>query len=130
VTRLAEETVLVVDDDEGVRALIADELRRRGYRVLDTASGDRAVETFSRSGAQIDLVLAELVLHDGSGPELVKRFRQDKPAIRVLFMSGLPQSSGPDMGHVDRTPFIQKPFSLQALIDKLRKVLDAPARAV
>ena len=124
---LVEETVLVVEDDDGVRALLADELRRRGYRVIEAASGDRAFEAFSKSRMPVDLLLVNVALPDGSGPTLVQRLRALDPAVRVLYTSGVPELTAADTTDETRAPYIQKPYSLQTLIDTVRAALDAPA---
>ncbi|NOT24458.1 MAG: response regulator [Acidobacteria bacterium] len=121
----ADATILVVEDDRSVRALIADELRRRGYHVLESASGEEAFEVFSSHGSRIQLLLTDLVLQSGSGPTIARRLRASDPGIRVLYMTGLPGHVAADAGDDSGAPFIQKPFSLQTLADKVRAVLAA-----
>jgi two-component system cell cycle sensor histidine kinase/response regulator CckA len=124
-TSRADATILVVEDDQTVRTLIADELRRRGYQVLESASGEQALEVFSSSTAKIDMLLTDVLLASESGPTVAKRLRALDPSIRVLYMTGLPGHLAPDTAGDGGAPFIQKPFSLQTLADKVRVVLDA-----
>ena len=80
------ETVLVVEDEEAVRVLVSDILSRNGYTVLVAANADEALELV-RSASRIDLVLTDVMMPDGSGPELIARLRAEKP-MRALYMSG------------------------------------------
>lgn len=121
----AEATILVVEDDESVRALIVDELRRRGYQVLESASGDRAVEVFAGFTSRIHLLLTDVVLQSGSGPTLAARLKGSVPGLRVLYMTGLPGAASPGEADTAGAPSIQKPFSLQTLADQVRAVLEA-----
>jgi len=122
-----EATILVVEDDESVRVLIADELRRRGYRVLESASGDEARDLFAGYSSRIHLLVTDVVLHSGSGPTLASRLRTLEPTLQVLYMTGLPGSVSAEDHPPGEVWVIQKPFSLQALADKVRAVLDRRA---
>lgn len=121
----ADATILLVEDDRIVRGLIADELRARGYHVLESASGEEAVEVFSGHTSRVQLLLTDVVLQSGSGPTVARRVRAIDPDVRVLYMTGLPGRSSADAGDDGGVPFIQKPFSLQTLVDKVRSVLTA-----
>ena len=120
----ADATILVIEDDRNVRVLLADELRRRGYHVLESASGEQAFEMFS-SSPRIHLLLTDVVLQFGSGPTVARRLKTIDPGVRVLYMTGLPGQIAPEVADGVGVPFIQKPFSLQALADKVRGVLGA-----
>jgi PAS domain S-box-containing protein len=119
------ETILVVEDEPAVRALVARILRGTGYRVLEAGNGEGALEVFGRADGRVDLVLSDVVMPRMSGPELVRRLLLQRPDLRVLFMSGYTQDevldSDPD---APGAGFIQKPMSPRSLTRKLREVLD------
>jgi two-component system cell cycle sensor histidine kinase/response regulator CckA len=118
-------TILLVEGDRSVRALIADELRRRGYQVLESASAEQALEVFSDFRSRIHLLLTDAVLQSGSGPTVARRLTTLDPTMLVLYMTGLPGRLSPERVDEDRAPFIQKPFSLQTLADTIRGMLAA-----
>jgi PAS domain S-box-containing protein len=122
-TSLAHETILVVDDDDNVRTLVADELRRKGYRVIDSSSGALAPDQAMLSAGRVHLLLTDVILRTGTGHELANRMKAADPLLQVLYMSGLPGSPA-DRRSMAGMPFIQKPFTLQALAGKVREVLD------
>lgn len=118
------ETVLVVEDEAPVRALVVEALTASGYAVLDAGSGPAALWVWQRHGARVDLVLCDMVMPDGlNGVELVTRLRGDRPGVRVVLMSGY-QDQG---DRVERAGFLAKPFSLHDLLGTVRRQLDAPA---
>jgi PAS domain S-box-containing protein len=121
---LAHETVLVVDDDDNVRTLVADELRRKGYRVVDSTSAALVPDQVMRSAGRVHLLLTDVMLRSGTGPDLANRMKAADPLLQVLYMSGLPGSTA-DRRSMAGMPFIQKPFTLQALAGKVREVLDS-----
>ena len=110
-------TVLVVEDDESVRAAIRSVLTRRGFRVLDAADGAEA-DAVAQAEPIIDLVLADFNLPDQSGDEIARSVCERHAEARVLFMSGSAQG-----GHADR--FLQKPFTPQLLLRLVRLALEA-----
>ncbi len=118
------ETVLVVEDQPEVRTYIAAVLNTYGYQVLEAARASEAHQTYEREKGRIDLVLTDVVMPDGSGRDLAERIRKRWPDVRVLFMSGYAEDAtsraqaGP--GAAD---FIQKPFSPELLVAKIRAVL-------
>jgi PAS domain S-box-containing protein len=120
------ETVLVVEDEEPVRAAVGEALKRLGYRVLEAPDAVAALE-ISRSEPQaIHLLLTDVVLPQAMGHDLVARLRAGRPGMRVLVMSGYAGKSGDDAGDLWRgVPFLPKPFTLDVLARKVRKVLDA-----
>lgn len=127
-TRLAgprgSETVLVVEDEHGVLNLAVRTLRGRGYNVLQASSPSAAVEIFRQNRAMIDLVLSDVVMPDRSGPKLAEELRELYPELKILFMSGYTDDSiVPQELTGDRTAFILKPFSPDALASKVREIL-------
>jgi two-component system cell cycle sensor histidine kinase/response regulator CckA len=113
----ASGTVLLVEDESGVRLLSKRILERGGYRVLEAANGDDAERLFAEHGATIDLVVSDVVMPGCGGPELVARLRVQAPALRVLYMSGYAELSAARNAGIDRgAPFIEKPFTAAGLL--------------
>ncbi len=119
-----EETVLVVEDEEAVRALVTRVLRLNGYAVLEAASADQAL-AFTRSEPQVDLVLTDVVLPGMGGPELVRIIKRVRPQAAVLYMSGYTRDSiihgGRANGDIE---LLEKPFTPDSLARRVREVLD------
>jgi CheY-like chemotaxis protein len=115
------ETILLVERDDSLRALLSDALRRRGYYVLDAASVARATELFGAHAGRIALVVADIQHADGSGTAIAERLRAIDSGIRVLYMSA---TSTLAPSNSARAGFIQKPFSLHAFADSVRQILD------
>jgi signal transduction histidine kinase len=119
------ETVLVVEDEEGVRALVRDILEQSGYTVLEASHGAQALETSERHPGPIHLVLTDVVMPEMSGPELVQRLATLRPASKVLFMSGYTANAVVHRGALgSETEFLQKPFTAATLTRKVREILD------
>ncbi|MBM4133738.1 MAG: response regulator [Nitrospira sp.] len=120
-------TILLVDDDADVREFVGSLLQREGYRVLETSGGLEALHICARHEGPIHLLLTDVQMPDMTGPELVPRALAIRPHLPVLYMSA--QSSeafhallkGQPAG-----PFIQKPFTPDALVKKVRDLLGAP----
>jgi two-component system cell cycle sensor histidine kinase/response regulator CckA len=120
-----KETVLVVEDEEGVRALVRDILEQSGYTVLEAGHGAQALETSERHPGPIHLVLTDVVMPEMSGRELVQRLATLRPASKVLFMSGYTANAVVHRGALDfETEFLQKPFTAATLTRKVREILD------
>jgi signal transduction histidine kinase/CheY-like chemotaxis protein len=121
------EAILLVEDDESVRALTATILRSHGFVALEAASGEEAEALMEHEGHRIDLVLSDIVLSGISGPHLVERLRRKWPTLRVVFMSGYADDAVVRHGLLEReVAFVQKPFVPDVLLRKLRETLDAP----
>ena len=120
------ETVLVVEDEDAVRSLVAAGLRRTGYTVVEASHGAQALELAERM-ERIDLMLTDVVMPDMNGPTLAERLLQRRPETRVLFMSGYADSDVVRRGLLTpEASFLQKPFSLQALGRSVQSLLSAP----
>ena len=118
------ETILVVEDEEGVRSLVRLALISGGYTVLETRDAESALAICSRHDGPIHLLLTDVVMPQMSGPEVASRVAALRPGIRVLYMSGYTDDAVVHHGVLTRDmPFIQKPFSPVSLRMKIREVL-------
>jgi CheY-like chemotaxis protein len=123
-----EETVLLVEDESAVRGLIAEVLRRRGYRVIEAAEGDEAIDTAHRYAGVIHLLLTDLAMPGMTGRELARFLTHERPGLRVLFISGYSdQRVEPRGSQSVPEAFLQKPFTPVVLARLVRQVLDASA---
>jgi PAS domain S-box-containing protein len=122
------ETVLLVDDDDRIRALVANMLKKYGYTVLLASAGDQALEIAARHRGRIHLLLTDVVMPGVSGRVLSERLTAVRPDTRVLFMSGYSDDAIFRHGvKKAAASFIQKPFSIDALANKIRETLAAPS---
>jgi PAS domain S-box-containing protein len=120
------ETVLVVEDAEDLREVVARVLSRNGYTVILASDGADALEVARRHTGEIHLLLSDVVMPKLQGPELSKRLRAERPQIRVLFMSGYPQPLlGPSSELPPDVVLIEKPFNETVLLAGVRQVLDS-----
>ncbi|HXI29582.1 MAG TPA: ATP-binding protein, partial [Vicinamibacterales bacterium] len=121
------ETVLLVEDEDAVRALAREVLRRHGYVVLEARHGVDALRVAERHPDDIHLMVTDLVMPHMGGRDLGERLQQARPKMKVLFMSGYTDHA---VMHRDLTPgtaFLQKPFTPEAFARKVRSVLDQQA---
>jgi CheY-like chemotaxis protein len=119
------ETVLLVEDEDAVRALAREVLRRHGYVVLEARHGVDALRVAERHTDDIHLMVTDVVMPHMSGRDLAERLSTVRPTMKVLFMSGYTDHA---VMHRDLTPwsaFIQKPFTPETFARKVRTVLDA-----
>lgn len=118
-------TVLIVEDEDGVRRASERILAAVGYRVLTAASGAEAIELALRHAGEIELVLTDVVMPGMSGPEVAARLKETRPSLEVLYMSGYADTAIGQHGVLaEGAHFIAKPFSVEALRRKVREVLD------
>ena len=118
------ETVLVVEDDDGVRELTTTILRARGYNVLEAASGLEACEVAKQHPDRIHLLLTDVIMPGMNGRELSRLLLDQRPQLKVLVMSGYAESVIAHRGVLDSEfEFIQKPFSSDVLAAKVRQLL-------
>jgi DNA-binding response OmpR family regulator len=122
-------TLLLVEDEASVRAIAREMLVASGFRVHEAATGPEALTVAQRATPPIDLLITDLVLPGMSGAELAERLRAARPALRVLFTSGHSDEAIDRLG-VSRTDptFLQKPFTFEAFVGKVRGVLAHPAQ--
>jgi signal transduction histidine kinase len=120
------ETVLLAEDDDGVRTMIRAFLQRQGYEVLEARNGREVVEISENHEGAIHLLLSDIVMPDLDGPDLAEQVAVRHPETRILFISGYAEPVLAERtlsnGH---TKFLQKPFTTEALAGKIRDTLDA-----
>jgi two-component system, cell cycle sensor histidine kinase and response regulator CckA len=120
-------TVLLCEDEEGVRRLAVRVLERRGFHVLEAALPGEALHIAAQHDGPIDLLVSDVVMPEMSGGELAQQVRRDRPGMRVLLTSGYTQMEAFDSDTVDLGfPFLPKPFTPETLVAKVDEVLDAP----
>lgn len=117
-------TVLLVEDAERIRSLLARVLRDGGYRVLEAAHGREALSVCRQSNVPIDLVLTDVIMPEMSGPDLIRTLRAEGRQTRALFLSGYTPDHLEEQGlEKDTYDFLQKPFLGEALLSKVREML-------
>lgn len=122
------ETILVVEDEDGLRMLVSRILRKAGYTVLTAANGVEALQLCASREAPPDLVLSDVVMPKMGGHRLAERLAISHPRLKLLFMSGYADDEAARYGVLDRgAPFIGKPFAADELTRKVREVLDSGA---
>jgi two-component system, cell cycle sensor histidine kinase and response regulator CckA len=122
------ETVLLVEDEVGVRLLSKRILENAGYRVLEAENGDDAEKMFGHLAGSIDLLVTDVMMPVCGGPELFRRLQRHAPALRVLYMSGYTEQSAVSNGGVDPDlPYVQKPFTTAGFVRHVREALDRQA---
>jgi len=123
--RAAGELILVVDDQENIRDLLATVLGDHGYRTLLAVDGDHAVTVFNQEAGSIAAVITDLHMPHTEGGSLADLLRQLRPGIPILFMSGLNEGAGRrDTGpSSSKDPFLLKPFRPVALLEAIHRLL-------
>ncbi|HSO71066.1 MAG TPA: response regulator, partial [Thermodesulfobacteriota bacterium] len=125
-----EETILLVDDEDMIREVASEMLQRLGYSILAARSGEEAVRQLDAHQEKIDIVILDLVMPGMGGGETFNRLRAIRSDIRVLLSSGY-SVSGEATKIINRgcEGFIQKPFDINKLSQKIREILDRKALA-
>jgi CheY-like chemotaxis protein len=119
------ETILVAEDDEGLRRLAERVLQEYGYDVLTAAAGDQALLACEQLARPLDLLLTDVVMPRMSGRQLAERLAPIQPRMKVLYMSGYTDDAIVHHGVLDSgVEFIHKPFKPELLVQKVRSVLD------
>ena len=121
------ETILVIEDEDGVKRLIRQFLELKGYKVLEAENAHQSLEIVRQHKGEIQLLITDVVMPgELSGPEAAERIMGLRPRIKTIYVSGythdmVAKQGGPNAG----ARFLQKPFSIEALAQKVREVLDA-----
>lgn len=116
-------TVLVADDDEGLRRLMVQVLARNGYQVLEAESGERALEIAGRYDGVIELLVSDVAMGELSGPDLAVALQTSRPELRVLLTSGTADATVLAGLSPGTSAFLKKPFKPSALIDAVHDLL-------
>jgi two-component system cell cycle sensor histidine kinase/response regulator CckA len=121
-----EGTILLVEDEEGLRALNARGLTSRGYTVLEAGNGVEAIDVLEKSGKPVDLVVSDVVMPEMDGPTLARELRSRNPDLKIIFVSGYAedafQKNLPEHGQF---AFLPKPFTLKQLVAAVKETLAA-----
>jgi CheY-like chemotaxis protein len=121
------ETIVVVEDDDAIRALTMRLLKGLGYNTHAYRSGVEALRALETMQAPIDLVVTDVIMPEMKGSELAQRLRQLRPGLRVLFASGYSEDVIAHHGVLDPgVDFLQKPYSIEGLARRVREALDRP----
>jgi PAS domain S-box-containing protein len=118
------ETILLVDDEEGVRKLVYAVLKSNGYDVVEANNGVAALAAYEKNGHKVDMVLTDVVMPQMTGFELGKQLTDKAPGLKILYMSGYRDNAIGSAGETPRA-FLHKPFTPDILLTKVREVLDA-----
>jgi two-component system cell cycle sensor histidine kinase/response regulator CckA len=117
-------TILLVEDEEGLRVLNARGLKSRGYDVIEAGNGVEAIDALERQGGNVDLVVSDVMMPEMDGPTLFKELRKRHPDIKIIFVSGYAedafQKSLPDP---DKYDFLPKPFTLKQLVAQVKETM-------
>ena len=120
-------TILLVEDEEGLRALNARGLISRGYSVLEAGNGVEAMEIFEQHDGRVDLVVSDVVMPEMDGPTLLKELRKRNPALKIIFVSGYAEEAFaknlPENDDRKQFSFLAKPFTLKQLVGAVKETM-------
>jgi PAS domain S-box-containing protein len=123
--RGGNETILMAEDEDLVRWTAKHVLEKHGYQVLDAADGDEAYQQCREHGGDIQLLITDMVMPGMNGQELARRAKELIPGIKILRTSGYPGKIAAEQGFLEsEEAFLEKPFSIDSLVRKVREVLD------
>lgn len=117
---MAQETILLVEDEPAVRQLFATALSRAGYTVYEARNGEEAVKVFEQYADTIDLLLTDMRMPYMGGAELAQQLRERKQDLKMISISGY----GGSVATAVSSDFLAKPFSRDDMLKKVREVLD------
>ncbi len=119
-------TILLVEDEEAVRAFAARALSSRGYKVYEAASGTEALEVMEEIDSQIDLVVSDVVMPEMDGPTLLRELRKTHPELKIIFVSGYAEDAfEKNLPENEKFSFLPKPFTLKQLATTVKEVLSS-----
>jgi two-component system cell cycle sensor histidine kinase/response regulator CckA len=122
-----EGTILLVEDEEGLRALNARGLTSRGYTVLEAGNGVEAIDVLEKTDARVDLVVSDVVMPEMDGPTLLRELRVRDPSLKIIFVSGYAEDAFQKHLPADgqQFAFLAKPFTLKQLVAAVKETLAA-----
>jgi two-component system, cell cycle sensor histidine kinase and response regulator CckA len=116
--------ILLVEDEEGLRALNARGLASRGYTVLEAGNGVEAIEVFTQHNGKVDLVVSDVVMPEMDGPTLLKELRQRNAELKIIFVSGYAEEAfEKSLPKGEQFSFLAKPFTLKQLIAHVKETM-------
>jgi PAS domain S-box-containing protein len=122
------ETILLVEDEDSVRQLLTQILQRHGYNLIVAEHPAAALVAAGNHHSRLDLVVSDVVMPGGTGPELVQTLREARPGLRALFISGYADAVFSKQGGLPRdAQFLQKPFTAIDLLIKVRQIITLPS---
>jgi len=118
-------TILLVEDEEGLRSLNARGLRSRGYSVIEASNGVEAMEALEQKNGAVDLVVSDVVMPEMDGPTLLKAMRARNPDLKIIFVSGYAEDAFDKsvLRDDEQFAFLPKPFALSALVEKVKQTM-------
>jgi two-component system cell cycle sensor histidine kinase/response regulator CckA len=116
-------TILLVEDEEGLRGLNARGLASRGYTVLQAGNGVEAIEVIDKHDGTIDLVVSDVVMPEMDGPSLLKELRRRKPELKIIFVSGYAEEAFAKNIPEGQHAFLAKPFTLKQLVATVKETM-------
>jgi len=125
-----EGVVLLAEDDRSVRRLVAAELTRRGYTVIDAEDGLAALQIFEADPGRVDVIVTDVVMPRMNGADLAKAAEALRPGVKVLYISGHPERAGQGLGDPAGVPnLLMKPFTADVLAARIKEMLASAPRA-
>ncbi len=115
--------IMVVDDEEVIRNMVKDFLSDKGYEIILASNGPEALDKFRQNEGKVDLVLLDLVLPEKNGMEILEDLRQINPRVKAILTSGYNQNITENILDKDLTSFLQKPFRIATLIQKIKELM-------
>jgi two-component system, cell cycle sensor histidine kinase and response regulator CckA len=117
-------TILLVEDEEGLRSLNARGLRSRGYSVIEASNGIEALEALEERDGAVDLVVSDVVMPEMDGPTLLREMRTRNPNLKIIFVSGYAEEAfDKSLPENEQFAFLPKPFALSALVAKVKETM-------
>ena len=119
-------TILLVEDEDGLRSLNARGLRSRGYSVIEASNGIEAMEALEEKNGAVDLVVSDVVMPEMDGPTLLRELRSRDPSLKIIFVSGYAEDAFQKHLPADgQFAFLAKPFTLKQLVNEVKDTLAA-----
>ena len=117
-------TILLVEDEDGLRSLNARGLRSRGYTVIEAANGLEALESLDHENGAVDLVVSDVVMPEMDGPTMLMSMRQTNPDLKIIFVSGYAEDAfEKSLPAEQQFSFLAKPFTLTQLVAAVKETM-------